>query len=163
MFSLLQQSAVARRLPGRSARAALAARAMPDGSGLAGLFPYGGLACVRHLDPFLVGRGAGDITVVPVPPFVRPGLGVTLRRVLPLLLTPERRDVEVAPGAAHRLVAAAVDEVGAEHLVTVAEEHVVAVPFIDAEVLVEAIGHGVPRDLPAHSRLHTRDVRLRRA
>src|SRR5215218_5298329 len=41
--------------------------------------------------------------------------GVALRRVLPLLLAPERRHVEIGPGGAHRLVAAAVDEVGAEH------------------------------------------------
>ena len=63
----------------------------------------------------------------------------------------------------HRLVAAAVDEVGAEHALAVAEEHVVAVPFVDAEVGVEAVRHGVPGHLPAHPRLQARDVRLRRA
>ena len=35
------------------------------------------------------------------------GLRVALGRVLPLLLAPERGDVEVGPGGAHRLVAAA--------------------------------------------------------
>src|SRR6266446_2102916 len=37
--------------------------------------------------------------VVPDPPLVRRGLGVALRRVLPLLLAPERSQVEVAPRA----------------------------------------------------------------
>ena len=56
-----------------------AARASTSAAGSAGLFAHGGLACVRHLDPFQVGRGAGDVAVVPVPPFVRPGLRKTLR------------------------------------------------------------------------------------
>src|ERR1700722_3257816 len=75
----------------------------------------GGLAGVRHRDPFRIRRGIGHVTVVPVPPFVRPALRITLRRILPLLLTSERRHVEVVPDGAHRLVAAAVDEVGAVH------------------------------------------------
>ena len=62
-----------------------------------------------------LGRSCIGVFVVPVPPLVRRGLRVALRRVLPLLLAPERSHVEVAPGAPHRLVAAAVDEVGAEH------------------------------------------------
>ena len=45
----------------------------------------------------------------------------------------------------------------------VAEEDVVAVSFIDAEVLVEAVGDGVPGHFPAHPRLQARDVSLRRA
>src|SRR5262245_12712171 len=92
--------------------------------GLAAAFPKGGLSCVRHRDPLRVGRGLRDIAVVPIPPLVRRGLRVTLRRVLPRLLTPERRHVEVAPGGAHCLVAAAVDEVGAEHPLAVADEGV---------------------------------------
>src|SRR5207245_8255040 len=99
---------------------------MADVAGLAVLFPKGGLSSVRHLDPLRVGRGAGDVTVVPVPPLVRSALGVALWRVLPRLLAPERRHVEVAPGGAHRLIAAAVDEVGAEHALAVADERVVA-------------------------------------
>src|SRR6266536_665021 len=70
--------------------------------------------------------------VVPDPPLVRRRLGVALRRVLPLLLAPERSHVEVAPGAPHSRVAAAVDEVGAEHAVTVADERVRAVPLVHA-------------------------------
>src|SRR6266481_7976694 len=93
----------------------------------------GGFSSVGHLDPLRVKRGLGVVGVVPVPPLVRRGLGVTLWRVLPILLTAERRDIEVAPGGPHRLVAACVDEVGAEHPIAVAEKHVVAVPFIDAE------------------------------
>src|SRR5438094_941848 len=100
---------------------------------------------------------------MPVPPFIRRSLRITLWRVLPSLLTPERRDVEIAPNAPHRLVATIVDEVSAEHLVAVAEENIMAVPLIDTEVLVEAVGHGVPGHLPAHTLLHARDVRLRGA
>src|SRR5437588_3902928 len=100
--------------------------------------------------------------VVPDPPLVRRGLGVALRRILPFLLAPERSDVKVVPGAPHLLVAAVVDEVGTEHVVAVADERVRAVPLVHAEVGVEAIRDGVPRHLPAHSRLQARDVRLRR-
>src|SRR5260370_42155037 len=82
----------------------------------------GGFSSVGHLDPLRIRRGLGVVVVVPVPPLVRRGLGVTLWRVLPSLLTAERRDVEVAPGGPHRLVAAAVDEVCAEHPLAVAEE-----------------------------------------
>jgi tRNA isopentenyl-2-thiomethyl-A-37 hydroxylase MiaE len=77
---------------------------------------------------------------VPVPPLVWRGLGITFRRILPSLLTAERREIEVAPCAPHRFVAAVVDEVRAEHPLAVADEHIVAVPFINAEVLVEAVG-----------------------
>src|SRR5262245_34434576 len=53
-------------------------------------------------------RGAA-VFVVPVPPLVRRSLRIALRRVLPLFLAPERRDVEVVPSAPHLLVAAVVD------------------------------------------------------
>src|SRR5262245_8288614 len=76
----------------------------------------------------------GLVLVVPLPPLVRSALGVPLGRVLPVLLAPERAQVEVAPGAAERLVAAVVDEVGAVHLVALADEGVGAVPLVDAEV-----------------------------
>src|SRR5215211_2605805 len=49
------------------------------------------------------------VRVVVVPPLVRRRLRVALRRVLPLLLAPERGDVEVGPGTSHRLVTARVD------------------------------------------------------
>src|SRR5258708_4857704 len=121
----------------------------------------GGLRVGYYVDPLRVRRGLGVVVVVPIPPLVRRGLGVTLRRSLPGFLAAERSDVEVAPDGAHRFVAAAVDEVGAENLLAVAEEHVVAVPLIDPEVRVEAVGDGVPGHLPAHPRLQARDVRLR--
>jgi hypothetical protein len=70
--------------------------------------------------------------------------------------------IKVAPGAPHRLVAAAVDEVGAKDPVAVAEEHVVAVPLVHAEIDVEAVRDGVPGCIPAHLRLQAGDVRLRR-
>src|ERR1700754_1292252 len=58
----------------------LAARtAMPRLTGLAVAFPESGLSGVRHFDPFRVGRGVGDVAVVPVPPFVRPALRIALR------------------------------------------------------------------------------------
>src|SRR5690348_3236760 len=75
-----------------------------------------------------------------VPLLVRRSLGVTVWRVLRSLLPAERCDVEVAPGAAHRFVSAVVKEICAEHLVAVAEKHVVAVPLIDTEFLVEETG-----------------------
>src|SRR3954449_8742954 len=60
-------------------------------------FSEGGLAGVRHLDPFRIGRGVRDVAVVPVPPFVRPALWSARGRIFPLFLTSERGDVEVAP------------------------------------------------------------------
>src|SRR6185312_14840747 len=100
---------------------------------------------------------------MPVPPLVWLGLGITLWRVLPFLLAAERCEVEVAPDASHRLVAAIVDEIRPKDLVAVAEEHVVAVPFIHAKVLVEAVSNRVPRHLPAHPLFYARNVWLRRA
>src|SRR5207302_5678571 len=115
------------------------------------------------IDPLRVRRGLGVVVVVPVPPLVRRGLEVTLWRILPGFLTAERRDIEVAPGGPHRLVATVVDEVCAEHPLAIAEEHVVTVPLTDAEIHIEAVGDGVPGHLPAHPRLQARDVRLWRA
>src|SRR5215471_1394356 len=102
------------------------------------------------------------VGVVPPPPGVGRVLRIALGRVLPLLLPPEHGHVQVAPGAAECLVATAVDEVGAEHLVAVAEERVRAVPLVHAEVGVEVVGHRVPGMRPAHLRLQAGDVSLRR-
>src|SRR2546430_4149491 len=96
--------------------------------------------------------------VVLDPPLVGRSLRVVLRRVLPLLLAPERSDVEVVPGIPHLLVAAVVDEVGAEYAVAVAYERVRSVPLVHAEVFVEVVRYGVPRHLPAHPRLHALNV-----
>src|SRR3954467_14110337 len=85
------------------------------------------------------------VLVMAALPLVRRRLRVALRRILPRLLAPERRDVEVGPGAAHRLVAAVVDQVGAEDPAVVgAVEGVGPVPLVDAEVLVEVGGERVP-------------------
>src|SRR6185369_15821315 len=97
------------------------------GLGSERLFSGGG-----NLDPLRVRRRLGIVVVVPVPPLVRRRLRVTLRRVFPNLLPAERRDVEVAPNGPHRLVAANIDEVRTEDPLAVANEHVVAVPFMDA-------------------------------
>src|SRR5215469_10404744 len=130
---------------------------------LCGTLSECGYSSVGHLDPLGVGRGLGAVVVVPVPPLVRRTLRITLWRVLPGFLTAERSDIEVAPDAAHRLVAAVVDEVRAKHAIAVAEKHIVAMPFTNAEVLVEGVGNGVPRHLPAHPLLQTCDIRLGRA
>src|SRR6266498_2113151 len=110
--------------------------------------------CAAPADLF-EGLGGGFVVavlVVPPPPLVRRSLGIALRRVFPLLLTPEGSDVEVVPSVPHLLVTAAVDKVGAEHAVAVAYERVRAVPLIHAEVLVEAVRDRVPRnELPPHS------------
>src|SRR5437879_734513 len=66
----------------------------------------------------------GVVRVVVVPPLVRRSLRVTLRRVLPVLLAAERSDVEIVPCVSHLLVAAVVDEVGAEDAVALADERV---------------------------------------
>src|SRR3954471_18378106 len=89
-------------------------------------------------------RRVVPVLVVPGPPAAGLGLGIAVGRVLPRLLPPEGGDVEVAEGAAERLVTAAVDEVGPEDPVAVAEEHVGSVPLVHAEVGVEAIGQRVP-------------------
>src|SRR5580704_18274481 len=71
--------------------------------------PSGGsLRVGYYVDPLGVRRGLGVIVVVPVPPLVRCSLGITLWRVLPSLLSAERREVEIAPDAPHRFVAAGV-------------------------------------------------------
>src|SRR6478609_756473 len=62
------------------------------------------------------------IGVVPVPPLIRRRLRMARRRVLPMLLAAKRREVQVAPGATHLLVAAVVDEVGAKDVLAVADE-----------------------------------------
>src|ERR1700729_590980 len=91
---------------------------------------------------------------VRVPPPVGRSLRVALGRVLPFLLAPERGEVEVAPRAPERLVAAVVDEVRAEDLLAVAEEGIGAMPLVHAEVGVEIVRDRVPRNpLPAHPRL----------
>src|SRR5262245_43013307 len=62
------------------------------------------------------------VVLVVVPPPVGRRLGIAGRRVLPLLLASQRGDVEVAPGAAHVLIAAGVDEVGPEDAIALADE-----------------------------------------
>lgn len=85
--------------------------------------------------------------------------GVNLWRVLPGLLTAERRDVEIAPNGPHGLVSATVDEIGAELFVAIPEEYVVTTPLIDAEIFVEVIRHGVQGDsFTTHPCLETLDV-----
>src|SRR4029077_13938132 len=69
----------------------------------------GGLGRQRRLED-----GRVVVLVVEVPPAVARGLRVALGRVLPVVLAAQRGHVEIGPGAAERLVAARVDEVGAE-------------------------------------------------
>src|SRR3979490_1682451 len=83
-------------------------------------------------------RRSYRVIVVPAPPLKRRALRVALRRVFPLLLTPKRGHVEVTPRGHERLVAAVVDEVGAENPVASrighADERGRAMPLVDAEV-----------------------------
>src|SRR5213075_620276 len=75
--------------------------------------------CAAPADLFEdLGRGfVVAVLVVPPPPLVRLRLRVAFRRVLPLLLAPQRSDVEVVPSVPHLLVTAVVDEVSAEHAI----------------------------------------------
>src|ERR1044072_2522406 len=118
--------------------------------------------CIRSVVSSLTWAPASrGVRVVVVPPLVRRRLRPAVRRVLPLLLAPERGDVEVAPGRAHRLIAARVDEVGAEDAVALADEGVVPVPLVDPEVPVEVVGDRVPGNvLPAHALLEPLDLGL---
>src|SRR2546423_9379669 len=116
--------------------------------GVSGRLP--GCAAPANLFEDLGGGFVIAVLVVPIPPLVRRSLRIALRRVLPLLLTPERSDVEVVPSVSHLLITAAVDEVGAEHAaVAVTDERVRAVPLVHAEVFVEVVRYGVPRHLPS--------------
>src|ERR1700689_31601 len=115
-----------RRAPGTCARcAAFCCRSLP-----------GLLLALRGAGPRGRGRLLADVLlavlVVEVPPLVGRSLRIALGRVLPLLLAAERGHIQVAPGTAHRLVAAVVDEVGTEDLLVVAVEGVGAVPFVHA-------------------------------
>src|SRR5690242_6733873 len=122
--------------------------------------------CTAPVDLFehLGGGFLIAVLIVPPPPLVWRRLRVSLRRVFPLLLTPEGSDVEVVPSIPELLVTTTVDEVGAEYAVAIAYERIRAVPFIHAEVPVEAVRDGVPRNqLPAHSCFQALDILLRRA
>jgi hypothetical protein len=107
-------------------------------------------------------RSLGRIVrVVVIPPLVRRCLRVALRRVLPRLVPAESSDVKVIPGAAHLLVAAIVDEVGPEDLVSLPDEGVGAVPLVDVEVLVEVVRDRVPGDvIPPVALLQAPDLGL---
>ena len=64
---------------------------------------------------------------------------VTRRQIFPILLAAEWRDVEIAPHRPERLVAAPVDEIGAEDALAVPNEEVVAVIVGDAEIRIETV------------------------
>src|SRR5213592_3975660 len=105
-----------------------------------------------------------SVLVVPAPPLVRLRLRVPVRRVFPLLLPTQRRQVEERPHAAERLGAAIRREVRAEDVVVLSNEGAeperlaVLVDALlrclgsDAEVNVEiGLERRVPRDRPAHA------------
>src|SRR5215510_6703484 len=106
--SCLKRPAARRRRSGRPSLARFGLFVAPSGGG--------SIRVDYDIDPLRVRRWLGVVVVMPVPPLVRRGLGVTLWRVLPSLLTAQRRDIEVAPSTPHRLVAAVVNEICAEHL-----------------------------------------------
>src|SRR5258708_22680920 len=66
---------------------------------------------LQLLDPPL-GRLGVAVFVVPAPPLGDRGLRVAVRRVLPLLLSPERGHVKHSPEVDNYLVAAVVHEAG---------------------------------------------------
>ena len=105
------------------------------------------------------------VLVVALDPLMGCGLRVSLRRVFPLLLSSQRRDVEVAVDASYALVAAAVEKIGEEDPgLVVAKEHERGVPLVGTEVGVEVVRDRVPgEDLPAHSRSVALDLGLRGA
>src|ERR1700728_4763897 len=138
-------------------------RVFPASNSLFGGLAEGRFADVGDLDPSRIDGSLGFVIVVPVPPLIGRGLGIAFGRIFPRLLASERSEIEIAPEAAHGFVAAVVDEVGAEDFVAVAEEDVVTVPLVDAEIFIEVVGEGVPGHLPVHAGLDTRDVCLRRA
>src|SRR5260370_39940599 len=115
-------------------------------SRLAAAVAKGGLGGVRHPDAFRVRRGIGGVTGVPVPPFVRPDLGVALGRVLPPLLTPERRRDEAAPDATPRVVAAAVSEVGAEEERATPHAEVVGIRRTHADAAAHTVRYVRPQN-----------------
>lgn len=92
-------------------------------------------------------RSLGIVVVVPVPPFVRRALGIAFWRVLPSFLASKRRNVEIAPDGPHRFIATPIPKVGAKNPLAVVDEHVVSMIFVDAEVLVYAVGDRVPGNL----------------
>src|SRR5262249_31423167 len=106
------------------------------------------------------------VLVVPPPPPVRRGLRPALRGVLPVLLAPERRQVEERPGTPEGLDPASGREIGAEDPAVVAQEDAEAerlsVVGGEAEVDVEfAAMRRVPGQRPAHALLVPLDVRER--
>src|ERR1700716_3214701 len=115
-----------------------------------------------HL-PLAAGGGI-LVLVVAAPPLIRRGLRPALRRILPVFLPAERRQVQEGPGATERLDASPGSEVGAIDVVAIAEEDAetegLACVARDTEVDVEvAAGGGEPRHGPAHALLVTLNVR----
>src|SRR5205814_5523007 len=102
------------------------------------------------------------------PPRVRWRLGPAGRRVFPLFLAAIRGEIEERPNAAERFDATPLGEVGAIHIVAVAQEDAEAERFpfggrateVDVEVIVRG---GVPRQRPAHALSVRLDLGQRRA
>src|SRR5437763_6292940 len=82
----------------------------PYSCGVAALRGLPGGAELHQAGAIFIGRVR---FVVPDPPFIRRRLRVAFRRVFPLLLAPERSDVEVVASVRHLLIPAIVNEVGA--------------------------------------------------
>src|SRR6185437_1422140 len=104
---------------------------------------------------------AAAVLVVAAPPAIGRRLRPAGRRVLPALLTAERRQVEQAPQIAQRLDAAVAGEVGPEDVVAVAQEDAQAEHLAfgggAAEIAVEvACRRGHPRHRPAGAQRATK-------
>ncbi len=100
------------------------------------------------------------VLVVKPIPLMRRSLWVAFRRVLPLLLSAERGDVEQAPDVAEGLDRATGGEVGMEDIFVIVDKHVESEPLCDPEVLGNVVMRGEPGEVPTHPRLESLDVRL---
>src|SRR5437667_9574883 len=111
---------------------------------------------------------SSSILIMSAPPRVRWRLGPAGRRVFPLFLAAIRGEIEERPNAAERFDATPLGEVGAIHIVAVAQEDAEAERFpfggrateVDVEVIVRGL---VPRQRPAHALSVRLDVGPRRA
>src|SRR5579875_2807749 len=108
------------------------------------------------------------VLVVPPPPLIRFGLRPAFRRIFPVLLAAVRRQVEQRPDGADGFESARLDEVGAIHVLAVAQENAEARRFAliggHPHVAVEIVAvRRIPRQVPAHPLAEAFDVRQRRA
>src|ERR1700722_467503 len=104
------------------------------------------------------GAAARGVFIMQAPPTIGRAPLDALRRILPILLPPERRQIEEGPDAAQHLDAAPAGEIGTKQAVGATEENVKAKAAIHAEVGVEIIEGRIPRHRPAHALFEFLDI-----